>query len=251
MAHQALARSMQSTYCLICHVNALFRPPLPLLFSSPPTNCSSKQQHRSPVLRAFLCTSAFRRSAALSQQKTQLLLSQEEDEDYEDEEDYESEGGDYDEEEDEEFNEESKVVVSAGEQKQVTNPARSIPELTVKEKKELSAYAHSLGKKLKCHQVGKSGVTSSVEVSISDALEANELIKLKVHNTCPDELDIVALRLQETTRSVVVGQIGRTFILYRPSLRKVPTAEENKQQQRSRRSIAKSAKWKKGQLKID
>lgn len=243
MGYHVFERSTQSTYCLISHVNALFRLPPPLLCLSPPTNCSSKQQQRSSVLRALLCTSAFRRSAALSQQKTQPLLSQEEGEDYEDEEDYESEGGVYDE-EDEEFNEESKVVVSVREQKQVTNPARNIPALTVKEKKELSAYAHSLGKKLKCHQVGKSGVTSSVEVSISDALEANELIKLKVHNSCPDELDVVALRLQETTRSVVVGQIGRTFILYRPSLRKVPTAEENKQQQRSHRSIAKSSKWK-------
>lgn len=236
---------MQSTYFLISHVNAFFRPLPSLLSLSPPTNCFSKKQQCSSALRSLLSTSAFRRPAALSQQKTQPFLSQEDEEDYEDKEDYESEGGDYEEEDNEEFHEEIKVVVSSGEQKQVTNPARSIPELTVKEKKELSAYAHSLGKKLKCHQVGKSGVTSSVEVSISDALEANELIKLKVHNTCPDELDAVASRLQETTRSVVVGQIGRTFILYRPSARKAPTSEEKKKQLRpQRRSIAKSAGWK-------
>lgn len=236
---------MQSTYFLISHVNAFFRPLPSLLSLSPPTNCFPKKQQCSSAFRSLLSTSAFRRPAALSQQNTQPFLSQEDEEDYEDEEDDESEGGDYEEEDNEEFHEEIKVVVSSGEHKQVTNPARSIPELTVKEKKELSAYAHSLGKKLKCHQVGKSGVTSSVEVSISDALEANELIKLKVHNTCPDELDAVASRLQETTRSVVVGQIGRTFILYRPSPRKVPTSEEKKKQQRpQRRSIAKSAGWK-------
>lgn len=247
MAHHVLGRSIQSTYLFISHVNALYRPLPPLICLSPPSNVSSKkQQWSSSAFRSLLSTSAFQRPVALSQHKTQPFVSQEEEGDYKDEEDDESEGGDHEEEENnEEFNEESKVVVSSGEQKQVTNPARRIPELTVKEKKQLSAYAHSLGKKLKCHQVGKSGVTSSVEVSVSDALEANELIKLKVHNTCPDELDVVASRLQETTRSVVVGQIGRTFILYRPSLRKVPTAEEKKPPQRSqRRSIAKSAGWK-------
>lgn len=243
MAHQVLGRSIQSTYLFISHVNALFRPLPPVICLSPPSIVSSRKQRcSSSAFRSLLSTSPFQRPVALSQHKTQPVISQEEEGDYEDEEEYESERGDYEEEQD---NEENKVVVSSGEQKQVTNPARRIPELTVKEKKELSAYAHSLGKKLKCHQVGKSGVTSSLEVSVSDALEANELIKLKVHNTCPDELDVVASRLQETTRSVVVGQIGRTFILYRPSLRKVQTAEEKKPPQRSqRRSIAKSAGWK-------
>ncbi|KAK2997350.1 hypothetical protein RJ639_024767 [Escallonia herrerae] len=106
-----------------------------------------------------------------------------------------------------------------------------LPSLSVKEKKELSSYAHSLGKKLKSQQVGKSGVTDSVATALVETLESNELLKLKIHGNCPGELDDVVKRLEETTGSVVVGQIGRTVILYRPSLTKL-MAEEKKRQAR-------------------
>lgn len=52
------------------------------------------------------------------------------------------------------------------------------PRLSVKEKKELASYAHGLGKKLKCQQVGKSGVTASVATALVETLEANELLKV-------------------------------------------------------------------------
>lgn len=52
------------------------------------------------------------------------------------------------------------------------------PTLTVKEKKELASYAHSLGKKLKSQLVGKSGVTASVAASFIENLESNELLKV-------------------------------------------------------------------------
>lgn len=50
--------------------------------------------------------------------------------------------------------------------------------LSVKEKKELASYAHSLGKKLKSQQVGKSGVTDTVVTALIETLEANELLKV-------------------------------------------------------------------------
>lgn len=53
-----------------------------------------------------------------------------------------------------------------------------VPNLTVKEKKELASYAHGLGKKLKCQLVGKSGVTDNVASSFIENLEANELLKV-------------------------------------------------------------------------
>ncbi|KAF8405310.1 hypothetical protein HHK36_010214 [Tetracentron sinense] len=209
-----------------------------------------------------------------------------------------------------------------------------LPTLSVKEKKELSSYAHSLGKKLKCQQVGKSGVTSSVAASFVENLESNELLKylsyggthqnqsiketegmcltvrpqirlgqllnhfgnetifaccsnvtklrlgtpvralrlyssanrsyitvfvegsglrlskaalqysdslrnfignsltqIKVHNSCPGELADVVKQLEKATGSVAVGQIGRTVILYRPSITKLK-AEEKKRQTR-------------------
>ncbi|KAA8546026.1 hypothetical protein F0562_020523 [Nyssa sinensis] len=126
-----------------------------------------------------------------------------------------------------------------------------LPSLTVKEKKELASYAHSLGKKLKSQQVGKSGVTDSVVTALIETLEANELLKLKVHGTCPGELDDVVKQLEEATGSVVVGQIGRTVILYRPSMTKLK-AEEKKQEARRafvrKRSAVKPSFQKKEQV---
>lgn len=123
---------------------------------------------------------------------------------------------------------------------------RALPSLSVKEKKELASYAHSLGKKLKSQQVGKSGVTDTVIMALIETLEANELLKLKVHNTCPGELDDIVKQVEEGTGSVVVGQIGRTVILYRPSLSKMK-AEERKGAQRSR--TKKHSVWKLSQNK--
>lgn len=106
-----------------------------------------------------------------------------------------------------------------------------LPTLTVREKKELASYAHSLGKKLKSQLVGKSGVTANVAASFVENLESNELLKVKIHGTCPEDLDDAVKQLEEATGSVVVGQIGRTVILYRPSLTKLK-AEEKKEQMR-------------------
>ncbi|CAN7136604.1 unnamed protein product, partial [Brassica rapa subsp. narinosa] len=89
--------------------------------------------------------------------------------------------------------------------------------LSVKEKKKLASYAHSLGDKLKCQLVGKSGVTDSVVFSVLETLEKNELLKVKILRTCPGTLEDMILHLEEATGSVVVGKIGRTVILYRPS----------------------------------
>ncbi|QCD88620.1 RNA-binding protein [Vigna unguiculata] len=52
-----------------------------------------------------------------------------------------------------------------------------VPSLSVKERKELASYAHSLGDKLKTQLVGKSGVTPNVATSFIETLEANELLK--------------------------------------------------------------------------
>ncbi|XP_076927037.1 uncharacterized protein LOC143598157 isoform X2 [Bidens hawaiensis] len=101
--------------------------------------------------------------------------------------------------------------------------------MSVKEKKELGSYANSLGKKLKSQQVGKSGVTDAVAIALVETLEANELLKLKIHNNCPGELDDVVSQLEEATGSVVVGRIGRTIIIYRPSLTKLKAEEKKKQ----------------------
>lgn len=40
---------------------------------------------------------------------------------------------------------------------------------------------------------------------------------MKIHRTCPGTLEDMILHLEEAIGSVVVGKIGRTVILYRPS----------------------------------
>jgi RNA-binding protein len=60
----------------------------------------------------------------------------------------------------------------------VGSSSSSLPSLSVKEKKELASYAHSLGKKLKSQLVGKSGVTANVVSSFIETLESNELLKV-------------------------------------------------------------------------
>ncbi|GFP85923.1 hypothetical protein PHJA_000736100 [Phtheirospermum japonicum] len=130
---------------------------------------------------------------------------------------------------------ESAAAASASEglkQSRAGPPPPPPPSLSVKEKKDLASYAHSLGKKLKSQQVGKSGVTDTVVMALLETLEANELLKLKIHGTCPGELEDVVKHLEETTGSVAVGQIGRTVILYRPSLTKLKAEEKRKQAQR-------------------
>ena len=46
-----------------------------------------------------------------------------------------------------------------------------------------------------------------------------------MHGSCPGELDDVIKQLETATGSVAVGQIGRTVILYRPSLTKMKRKE--------------------------
>ncbi|MBA0717041.1 hypothetical protein Golax_004884 [Gossypium laxum] len=147
-----------------------------------------------------------------------------EDEDDDDDDDYGSENG----EEGSPKNLGSEVVAENTEVKNV-----KLPNLTVKEKKELASYAHGLGKKLKCQLVGKSGVTDNVIFSFLETLEANELLKIKIHRTCPGELEDVVSQLEQATGSVVVGQIGRTVIIYKPSLTKMKAEEKKKEFQRA------------------
>ncbi|KMT00358.1 hypothetical protein BVRB_9g216670 [Beta vulgaris subsp. vulgaris] len=112
---------------------------------------------------------------------------------------------------------------------------KELPNLTVKEKKDLCSFANSLGDKLKSQQVGKSGVTDNVVFALSETLEANELLKLKIHRTCPGEMEDVVKQLELATGSVVVGQIGRTVIFYRPSITKL---EAEKKREHSRKVFA-------------
>ena len=64
-------------------------------------------------------------------------------------------------------------------------------------------------------QIGKSGVTPELTASVSEALEARELIKLSVLQNCADNPREIAELLADRTRSQVVQVIGKKIVLYR------------------------------------
>lgn len=66
-------------------------------------------------------------------------------------------------------------------------------------------------------QIGKSGILDTTVKQAVDALEARELIKVKLLETCPTTVKETAKQLAQATNSDVVQVIGRKFILYKES----------------------------------
>ncbi len=66
-------------------------------------------------------------------------------------------------------------------------------------------------------QVGKMGISENTEKQVDDALEARELIKMSVLETCPITSRQAADELADKVNADVVQVIGRKFILYRES----------------------------------
>ena len=66
-------------------------------------------------------------------------------------------------------------------------------------------------------QIGKGGISENLTKTISDALEARELIKLSVLENCEYTPRESAEELAAAVGADVVGVIGRKVILYRES----------------------------------
>ena len=66
-------------------------------------------------------------------------------------------------------------------------------------------------------QVGKGGINENTVKQVVDALEARELIKMRILETCPTTVRETADTLAERTNSDVVQVIGSKFILYKES----------------------------------
>ena len=90
--------------------------------------------------------------------------------------------------------------------------------LTGKQKRYLRGEAHHFHA---IFQVGKDGVNHNQVKGISEALDAQELIKVKLLDTCPDDVRSVALELSVQTKSEVVQILGHTILLYRESDQKL------------------------------
>ena len=67
-------------------------------------------------------------------------------------------------------------------------------------------------------QVGKGGITENLVKTVSDALEARELIKMSVLENSEYTPRDTAEELASAVGAEVVGVIGRKIILYRESV---------------------------------
>ena len=66
-------------------------------------------------------------------------------------------------------------------------------------------------------QIGKGGIGEQLIKQVGEALEARELIKLSVLETCEESSRTAADKIAIATDSDVVQVIGRKFVLYRKS----------------------------------
>ena len=67
-------------------------------------------------------------------------------------------------------------------------------------------------------QIGKGGISENLVKTVSDALEARELIKLSVLENSMQTPREAADEMAETVGADVVGVVGRKVILYRESV---------------------------------
>ena len=86
--------------------------------------------------------------------------------------------------------------------------------MTSKQRAYLRSLAHSLDT---IFQVGKGGIGDNMCEQISNALEARELIKLRVLENCDYSAREAAEIIAEEVGAEVVQVIGTKFVLYRES----------------------------------
>ena len=80
------------------------------------------------------------------------------------------------------------------------------------------AYLRSLSTSIPTiMQIGKGGISENLIKTVSDALEARELIKMSVLENADMTVKMAAESLAEETNAEVVCVIGRKMVLYRES----------------------------------
>ena len=89
------------------------------------------------------------------------------------------------------------------------------PTLTSSQRAHLRSLAANLSP---ITQIGKGGITENLAITVCDALEARELIKLSVLETSEYTPREAAEALAAVLDAAVVAVIGRKLVLYRRSL---------------------------------
>lgn len=84
--------------------------------------------------------------------------------------------------------------------------------LNSKERAYLRSLAHDLSP---IFNVGKAGVNQEMIISIGEALEKRELVKIAVLKNCFNDPKDIAQVIADGTRSTVVQVIGKKITLYR------------------------------------
>lgn len=92
--------------------------------------------------------------------------------------------------------------------------------LTGKQKRFLRSEAHHLNA---IFQIGKDGLHEKQITGIDEALEARELMKVKILETCTTPKEEIAQELALRLQAEVVQILGRTIILYRESDKEIYT----------------------------
>ena len=92
----------------------------------------------------------------------------------------------------------------------------TIENITSKQRSKLKSIAANLSP---ITQIGKGGITDNLLKTLSDALEAKELIKVNILETAEDSPRDIADNVAELLDAVPVAVIGRKAIFYRYSSR--------------------------------
>ncbi len=86
--------------------------------------------------------------------------------------------------------------------------------LNSRQRAQLRAMANTMETIL---QIGKNGINDNTVKQVEDALEARELIKLRILESCPTDVRQTADSLAKAVEADVVQVIGTRFILYKES----------------------------------
>ena len=89
--------------------------------------------------------------------------------------------------------------------------------LTSKQRSKLKSIAANLSP---VTQIGKGGITENLLNTLSEALEAREIIKVNVLQNAEADADTIAQNVAELLGAEVVYVIGRKAVFYRRSSRK-------------------------------
>jgi len=85
-------------------------------------------------------------------------------------------------------------------------------------------YLRGLGHHLKpVIMIGKEEVNAAVLAATEEALEAHELIKIKLQEGCLSDRKEVAAELAAATGAGIAQILGKIILLYRPSKEKIIT----------------------------